>query len=446
MRAWLPVLVVSCVVSPLAVAQPKTVTEDKAWATTPVALRDTLEAEFIVRLGDVDNLGFGWPEGFDPFCGRMTEAHAYPWDPPAKDVAGLDRILLSSKFKASANGGCSADGYSGSFDAKKTRPVALKLPLASLKGATVRDAALQLFIDDFQAPSMCSRFVVTLNGRRFAEAERLLNAIDQSGPVGKLVTLPLPEEFFADLVGKPELVLLVDEAKGAADGFALDFVRLLVNRKRENTCRGDVVGRVQDKETGDALAGARVWLADKTSVVTDAEGRFSLKGVPTGFEVVSASAPGYADGSAGADVGQGSENPEVLLELAKGRALEFAGQQLQVGERLELKSVLFDQGKAELKKTSTPELDKLVAFLQANPGAEIELSGHTSSEGDAAGNRSLSYRRVKACRDYVVQKGIDAGRIVAVGHGPDLPVAPNDTEANRKLNRRVELRVVRDGG
>ena len=99
--------------------------------------------------------------------------------------------------------------------------------------------------------------------------------------------------------------------------------------------------------------------------------------------------------------------------------------------------------KAELKKESKPELEKVVQFLKDNPAAEIELAGHTSSEGDAAVNRSLSYRRVKACKDYITGKGIDPGRIVAVGYGPDRPVAPNDTEPNRKLNRRVELRIVK---
>lgn len=436
--------VVMVVVPLVAFAQPKTVTEDKDWAKPGAVLKDTLEAEWIVRAGDVDNLGFGWPEGFDPFCGRMTEAHDYPWEPKAGDLPGLDRILLGSKFKPEAAGGCGGDGYSGSFDPKRSKPVPFKLPTTALKGATVKDAWLQLFIDDFQAPSLCSRFVVTLNGRRFAEAERVLNAIDQSGPVGKLVTIPLPEEFFADLTSKPELVVLVDEAKAVADGFAIDFARLLVNRKRVNTCKGDVVGQVVDKETEAPVPGARVWLADKTSVVTDAEGSFRLPGVPTGFEVVSASAPGFADGSAGADVGQGAENPAVIIRLEKGKALVFGEKTLAVGDRLELKTVFFDVGKAELKKEARPELDKLAQFMTANPAAEIELSGHTSAEGDAAANRSLSYRRVKACKDYVTQKGVDPGRIIAVGHGPDLPVAPNDTEANRKLNRRVELRVVKN--
>jgi outer membrane protein OmpA-like peptidoglycan-associated protein len=50
---------------------------------------------------------------------------------------------------------------------------------------------------------------------------------------------------------------------------------------------------------------------------------------------------------------------------------------------------------------------------------------------------------VKACKDYIVSRGIDPGRIIAHGYGPDRPVAPNDTEANRARNRRVEMRVVK---
>lgn len=428
-----------------ALAQPKTAaSEDRAWAAQSATLTDSLEAQVIVRVGDVDNLNFGWPEGFDPFCGRMTEAHGWPWEPTGTDVAGLDRILLSSKKKPDRNGGCGGDGYSGSFDPKKTRPTPIVLPTSSLKAVAVSNAFLQLFIDDFQAPSLCSRFQVTLNGKRFAEAERVLNAIDQTGPVGKLLTVPVPEEFWADLTSGKPLALLVDEVKGADDGFAIDFVRLLVNRKRENTCKGTVSGRVVTEGEEAPIAGARVTLADGTSMLTNAEGQFTFRDVPTGFEVLTASAPGYADGSAGADIGSGDDNPAVGIRLAPAKTLVFDQRTVKVGEAFSLNTILFDAGKADVKKASLPELDKVVAFLQANPGAEIELSGHTSSEGEAAMNRSLSYRRVKACKDYVVSKQIDAGRIIAVGYGPDRPVAGNDTEAGRKQNRRVELRVVKN--
>lgn len=425
-----------------AVAQPKTVTEDRAWAEQAAALTGSTEAQVIIRVGDVDNLGFGWPEGFDPFCGRMTDSHAYPWEPGPKDLPGLDRIFLSSKFVEGKDLACGADGYSGSYDKKKSKPAPVTLPTTALKGVEVKDAWLQLFIDDFQAPVHCSKFQVTLNGKRFAEAEKILNGVEQSGPVGKLVTLPLPDEFLGELTQKGALTLSIDEATGSGDGWALDFVRLLVNRKRLNSCKGTVHGQVVEKEGEAPVAGARVWLADGRSATTDAEGRFTLADVPTGYELVTASAPGFADGWATADVVEGDDNREVRILLEKGKALVFDDKPLTVGKALTL-TVLFDVAKAELKPASKPELDKVVAFLKANPKAEIELSGHTSSEGDAQGNRLLSYRRVKACKDYVVSKGVDPGRIIAVGHGPDLPVAPNDTEEHRKKNRRVEMRVVK---
>ena len=77
------------------------------------------------------------------------------------------------------------------------------------------------------------------------------------------------------------------------------------------------------------------------------------------------------------------------------------------------------------------------------PLADYLATIQVSEEGDAALNRSLSYARVKACKDYIVGKQIDTGRITVVGYGPDRPVAPNDSEAGREQNRRVEMRVLK---
>jgi hypothetical protein len=346
------------VVVPLASFAQKTVTEDREWAKQTVVLKDSREAEWIIRVGDVDQLGFGWPEGFDPFCGRTTEAHNFPWEPKTDDVPGFDRILLSSKF-VPGKSTCGGDGYSESYDAQKSKPVAFKLPTAALKGAEVKDAFLQLFIDDFQAPSMGSRFRVTLDGRRFTEAEKVLNAVDQSGPVGKLVTIPVPEEFYGALTGKPELTLEIDETRGCGDGWAVDFARLLVNRTRVNSCTGTIHGRVVDADGEVPIAKARVFLTDKTSVETDSEGGFTFQGVPTGFEVVTASAAGYEDGSGAADVGPGEDNPEVVVRLTTGKALTFGRQKLEVGRALELKAILFDQ---TLPADAIFARDRLTAF------------------------------------------------------------------------------------
>jgi OOP family OmpA-OmpF porin len=425
------------------VASSQTISTDRDWKAQQAALTDTKEAAFIIRVGDVDNLGFGWPDGFDPFCGRMTETHPYPFAPKAGDLEGFDRMIVSSKFKPGANAKCGGDGYSSSETPAPSRPITYAIPVDSAKGAAVTSAYLQLFIDDFQAPVFCSKFEVTLNSTRFVEAERILNGIEQTGPTGKLVTLKVPEEFYPAIAAGGAMRLRIDDVNGAADGFAIDFIRLLVNRRREGVCAGDVAGVVRDKETGTPIRGARVGAADAAPVTTDADGRFELKAVPTGFETIAASAAGYNDGNSVADVGQ-ADNAEVTILLEKGTGTAaFDGKNITAGDTINLNKILFDQGRATLRPESRVELDRIAAFMKANPRAEIELSGHTSSEGDAPMNRSLSYQRVKACKDYVVAAGITTDRILVVGHGPDRPVASNDNEAGRAQNRRVEMRVLK---
>lgn len=436
------VLLVVCFVQ--AKAQVNTVSADTDWSNQQVILTNSEEADFIIRIGDVDNLNFGWPEGFDPFCGMMTEAHIFPWEANDADMPGFDRILLSSKFRPNSEQACGGDGYSASFDAKLTKPVTWILPTDVLKGMEIKNAYLQLFIDDFQAPSFCSKFQLFINGTRFAEGERLLNAIDQTGPVGKLLSIPLPEEFYNALVTNNSTSFRIDESTGSADGFAVDFIRLLVNRKMENTCKGDVSGKVLEKETNQPIANAKVALANNRRTITKLNGEFTLRGIPTGYEIISASSAGYADGLVAADIGQGEVNPEVIIYLEKGKTeTQFDSKRLLVGETINLKNIMFDQGKADLRNESKLELDKVVEFMKLNQNAEIELSGHTSSEGESNYNRSLSYKRVKSCKDYILLRGIDAGRIIAIGFGSDRPIASNDTDEGRAKNRRVEMRLVK---
>jgi outer membrane protein OmpA-like peptidoglycan-associated protein len=443
MKGCLLILItsISVMLCPPAIAQVKTVSSDTDWRSQQVVLTNTLEADYIIRIGDADNLNFGWPEEFDPFCGRMTQAHGYPWSPDAGDMPGFDRILMSSKYVSGKDMPCGRDGYSDAYDKTTSKPVTWKIPTTALKDVVVQNAYLQIFMDDFQPFTFCSKFQMLINGKRFIEGERVLNAIDQTGPVGKLVSIPLNEEFYSVLTTGAGITLLIDESTGSADGFAVDFVRLLVNRKRENSCKGTVRGRVLIKDTDTPIAGAQVFTADKVTVTTNYKGEFVIRDVPTGFEVIGASANGYADGNATADVGEGEDNPEVVIYLEKGKVARFDNKQVKVGESITLNNILFDQGKAEIKAESKPDLDKVVAFMKANPTAQIELSGHTSSEGERNYNKSLSYKRVKACKDYIVNAGIAEERLVAVGYGPDRPVASNDTQAGRTQNRRVELRI-----
>jgi len=106
-----------------------------------------------------------------------------------------------------------------------------------------------------------------------------------------------------------------------------------------------------------------------------------------------------------------------------------------------LSDVLFDTGKATLKPGAREKLSKLAGILLAYPGAyRLEIEGHTDAVGSDEYNLKLSQERAESVRNYMVQAGVAADRIIAArGFGKTRPVASNETAAGRQVNRRVEI-------
>lgn len=111
------------------------------------------------------------------------------------------------------------------------------------------------------------------------------------------------------------------------------------------------------------------------------------------------------------------------------------------GEGSVLKNIFFDVDKYELKEKSFTELGKIVRFLTENPQISIEIGGHTDNTGNTAYNQELSEKRAKSVYTYVVSKGISPKRLSAIGFGSLKPVASNETELGRQLNRRIEFTI-----
>jgi outer membrane protein OmpA-like peptidoglycan-associated protein len=110
---------------------------------------------------------------------------------------------------------------------------------------------------------------------------------------------------------------------------------------------------------------------------------------------------------------------------------------------IELKNIFFDVNKWDLKAESKAELQKIIAFIKANPTLKIEFGGHTDNSGDKAFNKTLSNNRAKAIYDYVIEKGaIPAANLSYKGYGDTKPKAPNDTPENKAKNRRTELKIL----
>jgi len=117
-------------------------------------------------------------------------------------------------------------------------------------------------------------------------------------------------------------------------------------------------------------------------------------------------------------------------------------QPIDKGSSIVLNNVFFDTDQFKLKPESKTELDKLVTFLSKNAELKIELSGHTDNVGNPADNQTLSENRAKAVMDYLIQNGIEATRLSAVGFGDTKPITSNDTPKGRAENRRTEFRVL----
>jgi OmpA-OmpF porin, OOP family len=115
---------------------------------------------------------------------------------------------------------------------------------------------------------------------------------------------------------------------------------------------------------------------------------------------------------------------------------------VEVGETIRLQSVFFETNKADLKPDSYSELERLVTALRGQATLKIEIGGHTDDVGSPQANSVLSQSRVNSVVSYLVSKGIDKSRLKGVGYGESKPVAKNDTDENRALNRRVEFTVV----
>ena len=123
-------------------------------------------------------------------------------------------------------------------------------------------------------------------------------------------------------------------------------------------------------------------------------------------------------------------------------AVDTLFRDLKKGQAVTLDKVYFDQSSYRMRPESIDQLDKLVRTLLLDPALRIEIGGHTDNTGDRRLNQYLSENRAKVIANYLSYKGIAERRLVPVGYGGIRPAAPNDSEENKRRNRRVEFTVL----
>lgn len=116
---------------------------------------------------------------------------------------------------------------------------------------------------------------------------------------------------------------------------------------------------------------------------------------------------------------------------------------IEVGGQLTLQHITFASNSAVLNPSSLLELDRVIELMQKNPSLHIEISAHTDNKGSNHYNLRLSQNRASNVMNYLTKQGTDIQRINPVGFGEQKPIAPNNSEKNRAINRRVELRVLK---
>ncbi len=135
---------------------------------------------------------------------------------------------------------------------------------------------------------------------------------------------------------------------------------------------------------------------------------------------------------------------EEITLSGEDMSMEFALTPLEIGATIRLNKVYFERGTSTLLDESFDELDQVVAMMEENPSVKIELSGHTDNQGSSKLNLQLSQERVDKVELYLIEHGIEGKRIKGKGYGGTRPVASNASEETRRLNRRVEITILKN--
>lgn len=389
-----------------------------------------------MRTGSIDNLGFGWPPNFTPFSGKSTPTH--PWICSARPGAapGTDRNMLGTGVTDASRQGKPSDGYSGCDTRPDNLPQAVPLEMGTLP-SKIHGVFFQMFLDDFQAPTFHSHFQVTLNGTRIPQFEDTINQMDQTGPIGKLITLQLLPEYWPLLKAGTVNLLIDDPTTGAPDGYAIDFVRVLVNPGPFQYAVS-ISCTVVDADTQKPIAKASVSAAQVTTS-TAADGTCSMKGIPAGLVSVGASAINYDSQTQLLDLAAGDHGVAHFALKRHKESVEDLKAQIQKSGTVAVYGIHFDTASAKLQPASTTSLNEILQLVKSIPNSRWIIAGHTDNQGGADYNLGLSLARAHSVVAWLTSHGIAAGQLTAKGYGLSRPVADNATESGRALNRRVEV-------
>jgi outer membrane protein OmpA-like peptidoglycan-associated protein len=144
-------------------------------------------------------------------------------------------------------------------------------------------------------------------------------------------------------------------------------------------------------------------------------------------------------GAAGAIIGhQMDQQAKELQQNIPGATVARVGEGIAVTFA---SGLLYDFDSDVVRADAAQNLRNLAASLEKYPNTNLLIVGHTDAVGTSEYNQALSQRRATAAANYLASQGVASSRLQAVGRGETEPIATNDTEAGRQLNRRVEIAI-----
>lgn len=201
-----------------------------------------------------------------------------------------------------------------------------------------------------------------------------------------------------------------------------------------------IIGRVINEKTKKTILNAQVRYGmegtNATNTIEAVDGAFRLK-IPKGVKF-------YLRPEKMGFVGK---TEEVLFRrdyyYFDEHYLDLPMTSLEVNDKIELETILFQQSKDIILEESYSALEKLIDTMKEMPSLHIRIEGHTDNVGKVEDLLHLSEQRAQAVKTYLVNKGIDSKRIETIGYGDKFSLNDNSTENLRALNRRVEFIIIK---
>lgn len=196
---------------------------------------------------------------------------------------------------------------------------------------------------------------------------------------------------------------------------------------------GKLTGQVTDMASDSVLVGSLTFVdTDIPSVRTDEQGIYTVEVSPATYRV-KAVVDGYVD-----------KMVPVVIEDGKTTLQNFALRRIpKKGEVIRLRGITFEFNKSTIRPGSYPILDDAAQTMIEIPELKVQIEGHTDSKGSDEYNQKLSEARANSVRNYLITRHrINPNRIIAVGFGERRPVADNETEEGRQLNRRIDFVIL----